>query len=56
MPINQSHEIHGKYKELELPVHFEVVHGAQHGGEPFYDDERTAMVRAFLDMHFRNSE
>ncbi len=56
MPINQTHEIHGKYKALGLPVHFEVVHGAQHGGEPFYDSERTAMVRAFLDAHFLNGD
>ena len=56
MPINQSHEIHGKYKELGLPVHFEVVHGAKHGGEAFYDDERTALVRAFLDAHFINGD
>jgi len=56
MPINQTHEIHGKYKSLGLPVHFEVVHGAQHGGELFYDAERTAMVRAFLDVHFMNGD
>jgi acetyl esterase/lipase len=56
MPINQTHEIHGKYKSLGLPVHFEVVHGAAHGGELFYDHERTAMVQAFLDAHFMNGD
>ena len=31
MPINQSHEIQGKYEELGLKVTFEVVHGSAHG-------------------------
>lgn len=56
MPINQSHEIQGKYEELGLPVHFEVVHGAVHGGEAFYDETRTAKVRAFLDAYFTNGD
>ena len=56
MPINQSHEIHGKYKALGLPVHFEVVHGAEHGGEAFYDSTTTAKVRAFLDTHFKDGD
>ena len=33
MPINQAHELHGKYKKHGLPVQFEVVHGAGHGGK-----------------------
>jgi hypothetical protein len=54
MPINQSHELHGAYKKLGLDVHFEVVHGARHGGDEFFDTERTALVRAFLDRHLRS--
>jgi acetyl esterase/lipase len=54
MPINQSHEIHAAYKELGLDVHFEVVHGAGHGGGAFFDAERTALVGAFLDRTLRN--
>jgi acetyl esterase/lipase len=54
MPINQSHEIHSAYKDLGLDVHFEVVHGAGHGGGAFFDAERTALVRAFLDRTLRN--
>ncbi len=53
MPINQSHELHGVYKAQGLPVDFEVVHGARHGGAQFFDAERTALVRAFLDEHLR---
>jgi acetyl esterase/lipase len=49
MPINQSHELHGAYKAQGLDVHFEVVHGARHGGPQFFDAERTALVVEFLD-------
>ncbi len=51
MPINQSHEMHAKYKEQGLPVDFEVVHGAGHGGKLFYDEHRTHSVNAFLEQH-----
>jgi len=54
MPINQSHELHGAYEALGLDVHFEVVHGAAHGGEKFFDAERTSLVLAFLDRTVRN--
>ena len=53
MPINQSHELHGAYKALGLNVHFEVVHGARHGGEAFFDRARTELVMSFLDSHLR---
>jgi len=53
VPINQSHELHAAYKAHELPVQFEVVHGAAHGGEAFYDAERTAIVERFLEEHLR---
>lgn len=53
MPINQSHELRGAYKRHGLPVHFEVIHGAGHGGEPFFDSERNAMVLFFLNESLR---
>lgn len=53
MPINQSHELHGAYEAQGLDVRFEVVHGARHGGPQFFDAERTALVKAFLDEHVR---
>jgi acetyl esterase/lipase len=53
MPINQSHELQGAYRRLGLDVHFEVVHGARHGGDEFFDTERTALVQAFLDRNLR---
>lgn len=48
VPINQSHELHGRYKHVRRPVQFEVVHGGAHGGSAFFDGERMALIRAFL--------
>ncbi|MCA9181337.1 MAG: alpha/beta fold hydrolase, partial [Planctomycetales bacterium] len=53
VPINQSHELHGKYEQVELPVEFVVVHGGQHGGDVFYDDQHQDLIRQFLDRHLR---
>jgi acetyl esterase/lipase len=52
MPINQSHELCGAYEKVRAPVEFVVVHGAAHGGPQFYDGERMAMVRKFLEHYF----
>lgn len=52
MPINQSHELHGVAQEYGLTVDFEVVHGAGHGGDGFFDAERTALVAKFLHDAF----
>lgn len=49
MPINQSHELHGKYKNVGRPIQFTVIHGAAHGGKAFYDDTRNDEVKRFLD-------
>ena len=48
MPINQAHELHGKYKQLRLPVEFEVVHGGAHGGKQFFDDRMLNRVAEYL--------
>ena len=53
MPINQAHELHGAYGKNGLAVHFEVVHGARHGGDDFFDAERNALVAGFLREHLR---
>jgi uncharacterized protein len=53
VPINQSHELHGKYKEFNRRVRFEVVHGGAHGGSKFYDDQLLNIVQDFLDKSFR---
>jgi acetyl esterase/lipase len=49
MPINQSHELTGQYKKLNLDVHFEVIYGAAHGGEIFFSAEYLKMAIAFLN-------
>ena len=51
MPINQSHELHGRYKAAGLPVSLVVLHGAAHGGAAFYDEERNDSVLKFLKKH-----
>jgi uncharacterized protein len=48
VPINQSHELAGKYEQLDLPVRFEVLHGEAHGGDGFYDDKMMRIVEEFL--------
>jgi acetyl esterase/lipase len=49
VPINQSHELMGRYEAAERPVQLEVVHGGGHGGDEFFDERRIALVRTFLD-------
>ena len=48
MPINQAHELYGVYQDKDLPVEYEVIYGAAHGGKAFYDEERMALVDYFL--------
>ena len=48
MPINQSHELDGKYNALKLDVEFLVVHGAGHGGEVFFSGAALDTALAFL--------
>ncbi|MEZ6128855.1 MAG: alpha/beta hydrolase [Planctomycetaceae bacterium] len=38
MPINQAHELHGRYKQFALPVEFKVIHGGAHGGRGFFEN------------------
>ncbi|MCA9189727.1 MAG: ankyrin repeat domain-containing protein, partial [Planctomycetales bacterium] len=49
VPVNQSLELQGKYKSLGLEVQLEVVHGAAHGGEMFFDGSRIMLMREFLE-------
>lgn len=53
VPINQSHELHAKYKAHHLDVTFEVVHGGAHGGKAFFDPTRKQLVIDFLDRTLR---
>lgn len=51
MPINQSHELEGVYRERGLPAEFIVVHGSAHGGGAFFDAERVELVAQFLERY-----
>lgn len=51
MPINQAHELHGAYQGLGLQSEFEVLYGASHGGDQFYEDRVNEMVKNFFDTH-----
>jgi len=48
MPINQAHELEGAYHRAGLPVRFDVVHGAGHGGPAFTTPERLEEIAGFL--------
>jgi len=53
MPINQSHELYGAYQRLGLHPEFTVIYGAAHGGDQFYEDRVSEIVRLFLDIHLQ---
>jgi acetyl esterase/lipase len=53
VPINQSHELHGVYKQQALTATLEVVHGGDHGGPLFFDPARQKLALAFLNHHLR---
>ena len=52
MPVNQALELWGAYKKAKAPVQLEIIPGAAHGGQMFYDDERLSVVKTFLKKHF----
>lgn len=49
VPINQAHELQGRYEQCGLPVRFEVIHGGAHGGDRYYDERRLGVVLDFLN-------
>jgi acetyl esterase/lipase len=48
MPIDQAHELQGAYEKLGLEVHFDVLHGAAHGGDEFFAPAHLQPVLEFL--------
>ena len=48
-PINQSHELQGRYEAVRRPCAFHVVHGGKHGGSEFFDAKRMQIVKEFLE-------
>ena len=53
MPHEQSQEFTTAYEALKLPVKSVTLPGSRHGGEEFYDDERSRLVAAFLNRALR---
>jgi acetyl esterase/lipase len=53
MPVNQALELEGKYREHNLDVQLEVIHGAAHGGEEFYSGEYAKLALNFLRRALR---
>ncbi len=52
VPINQSHELQGLYKELGLPVEFYVAHGVGHKQEVFKNRPGQRVLMTFLKQYF----
>lgn len=53
MPINQSHELVGMYRQHGVEVLFDVVHGAAHGGRAFFKDDHLTGALNFLKRTIR---
>lgn len=51
MPFAQSQEFARAYKQSHLPVQLMVMSGSRHGGDEFYDEERTSVLAQFLQRH-----
>lgn len=49
MPVEQAYELMAAYQAHGLVAQFVLVPGAGHGGKEFFDDQRNASVRAFLE-------
>ena len=56
VPVNQSIELYGKYKELNLPVQIEFVYGAGHGGKQYSDPVLIDKVDRFLKSIINNGK
>ena len=48
-----GHEFAKAYEEKGLPVKFITLSGSKHGGDEFYDDERTEIVARFLQSQLK---
>ncbi|MDB6119261.1 MAG: nlhH 5 [Verrucomicrobiaceae bacterium] len=49
MPPEQSQELAAACKKAGMTVQLEILPGAPHGGKVFFDDTRTALMKAFLE-------
>jgi acetyl esterase/lipase len=49
MPPEQSKELAAAYQKAGLPVQLILIPGALHGGKQFFDPERSALMKDFLE-------
>jgi len=49
MPPAQSKELADAYQHAGLPVQLVIIPGAVHGGKQFFDPERIALMKEFLE-------
>ena len=52
-PFAQSRALQSTYQKAQRPVQFETIPGGLHGGPQFYDAERLALVKKFLESCLR---
>ncbi len=53
MPPEQSRQLAAAYEKLGLPLHFEIIPGAKHGGPEFTTDARLRAMDAFFRAHLK---
>jgi dipeptidyl aminopeptidase/acylaminoacyl peptidase len=54
VPINQSHELFGAYKNHNLKVQMEVVYGAGHSDTPYFEPKYLQIAETFLKEVLKN--
>lgn len=55
VPPSQNEEVHKRYQEAGLESSLHMIEGAGHGGPQFSDEERYALVKAFVDRHVKQT-
>ncbi len=53
MPVNQSLEMYGAYRQMGLDAKFLAVYQAPHGGKKFHEGEPLKAATEFLKKHLR---
>jgi dipeptidyl aminopeptidase/acylaminoacyl peptidase len=48
VPVNQSLELEGAYQKQKLKVQLEIVHGAGHSGDPYFEPKNQRIMELFL--------
>jgi acetyl esterase/lipase len=54
VPINQSHELAGAYKNQNLKMQMEVVYGAGHSNTPYFEPKYQNITNTFLAEVLKN--